>query len=135
MPNLATNFAPSIESGFGADTKIPIPNKDDKETLEPNCPSNEALNLFLTNELERGREIVSFSRFLLALSYTGHCENAGKAKQGLDLPVDKHLQNISCCKTVKDRREDYCENVETEADCYATFCDLSNHFSRRKWKG
>ena len=40
--------------------------------------------------------------------------------------MDKHLQNISCCKTVKDRREDYCKNVETEADCYATFCDLAN---------
>ena len=40
--------------------------------------------------------------------------------------MDKHLQNISCCKTVKDRREDYCKNVKTETDRYATFCDLAN---------
>ena len=95
LPDLTKKFAPSVESGFGAKTKIPSTNKDGKGTLEPSCPSNEVLNLFLTNELERGREIGSFSQFLLALSYTGHCENAGKAKQGLDLPVDKHLRNIS----------------------------------------
>ena len=40
--------------------------------------------------------------------------------------MDNHLQNISCCKVVKDRREDYCKIVKTEADRYATFCDLAN---------
>ena len=126
FPNPSTNFAPSIESGFGVNTKIPTTNKDGKGTLEPSCPSNEVLNLFLTNELERGREIGSFSQFLLALSYAGNCENAGKAKEGLDLPIDNHLQSTSCCKAVKDRREDYCKNVKTETDRYATFCDLAN---------
>ena len=126
LPNPFTNFAPSIESGFGANTKIPSTNKDGKGALEPNCPSNKVLDIFLTNELQMGREIGSFGQFLLALSYTGNCENAGRAKQGLDLPLDSHLQNISRCKAVKDRREDYCKIVKTEADRYATFCDLAN---------
>ena len=126
LPNPTKKFAPSVESGFGAKTKIPSTNKDGKKFLEPNCPSNKVLDQFLTTELEMGREIGSFSQFLLALSYMGNCENAGEAQQGLDLPVDEHLRSISRCLEVRSKTQHYCQKVSAEADRYATFCDLAN---------